>query len=197
MGLMGCVIKMDNLRMTVALPHGLYGKVSAMEISEPFSDLIKKAANSEDGHNIAPDLHSIFRIGQYLRCVVIGKPKEKDKTQFLKLSLRPTMLNAQLELEMVKEGFYLYGAVKSVEDHGYNITFGEDLDLVGFLANDNCSSTLKVGQLISAKVLEVTQGGNVAQLSLNDSESAKYKVQFSLEKNFVVNEICSNFFFLP
>lgn len=160
------------MALLVELPNGNFGRVSPVEISDPLTELYTKIANKELPDTAMTSLKKLFKVGDYVRCVIIKLGKSR-----VRLSLRPTLLNSHIDVKAIKKGLTLFGCIKSVEDHGYNVSFGEDLDLVGFLSNQNTKETFLVGQLLQVKVLKMDHDSKVVTLSHDKEELENYKVK--------------------
>ena len=87
------------------------------------------AEDSEAGSNLCssieplPRLCDIFFVGQYVRCVVQSLT-QSGAMHHIGLSLHVSAVNDTLMPSDVREGMLLAACVKTVEDHGYTLTFG-------------------------------------------------------------------------
>lgn len=102
-----------------------------------------------------PLLTEIFTEGQLVGCTVkglgsgSGKHGGKADSKRVELSLHTSLLNEGLTIDSIHEGMALTACVKSVEDHGFVLTFGLPA-LSGFLLKRDLGegATLRKGQLI-------------------------------------------------
>lgn len=134
--LLGCVRQVGDDELLVSLPNKLNGVVTAAECSDEFfahhekqQQSKKKKAGARGGGNDAdsdeelPALTALFRVGQFVPCVVLAATKEAKGKQ-IHLSLRTSLLNAELVPQTVAKGMTLHGTVASVEDHGAVLNLG-------------------------------------------------------------------------
>lgn len=89
-------------------------------------------------------LEALFVVGQAVRCVVVGTSTTKHGKKSVALSLKPSVVNRGLFLEHLGAGVGVYGAVASVEDHGYVVSLGVD-GVSGFLKKVDCDPRLLRG----------------------------------------------------
>lgn len=78
-----------------------------------------------------------------------GKHGGKADSKRVELSLCPSLLNEGLTIDAIHEGMALTACVKSVEDHGFVLTFGV-LSLSGFVLKRDLGEggALRKGQLV-------------------------------------------------
>lgn len=107
------------------------------------------------GPSLAP-LTALFQPGQRVRCCVskltaLGSAQEGSR--LLELSLRLSALAGGQQLQAVRPGRLLPAVVRSVEDHGYVLSFGPQA-LSGFLPRSAAPSDAQLhpGQLLEAVV---------------------------------------------
>ena len=172
--LLGLINRIDHQGLLLELPNGMFGRVSPLEISHPLTEIYKKVSEKILPESSFPSLHKFFKLGEYVRCVVLSVDEKKR----IKLSMRPTLLNTHINVEHIKKGFVMLACIKSVEDHGYNISFGEELDLVGFLPNNKTNKKFQVGELLSVKIDSYKKESKVVTLSSQSLELDKYQVKF-------------------
>jgi rRNA biogenesis protein RRP5 len=100
------------MNLVVSLPCQMLGYVSINEISRPLSKIIANIADSdeheedvedekENDENILPELSSLFKIGQWVRCKVsrIETPDDKKSTSKhwrIHLTLVPDEVNSDI-----------------------------------------------------------------------------------------------------
>ncbi|KAI9013729.1 hypothetical protein CLU79DRAFT_387856 [Phycomyces nitens] len=137
--LLGCISHINDLELVVSLPHQLVGVVPITEISAPLTSIVEKVAgqgdeNDEEDENITlPNLHSLFRVGQWVRCrlTVLQDRENKVVKKRIELSMKPEVVNSDLAKVDVVPGMVLGACVESVEDHGYIMSLGVK-DLTAF-----------------------------------------------------------------
>jgi hypothetical protein len=86
---------------------------------EEADDAPKSSEQSKAG-----SLQRIFKEGDVVRCSVVSTSVEQGKKQSVVLTLKPSAINRGLFLEHLRVDSSIYGAVTSIEDHGYIISFG-------------------------------------------------------------------------
>ncbi|TYZ63090.1 hypothetical protein PybrP1_002620 [[Pythium] brassicae (nom. inval.)] len=134
--LLGCVRQVADGELLVSLPNKLNGVVAAAECSDEFfahhqkqqakqqQQKKKKASGGDvDSDEDLPALSALFRVGQFVPCVVLATTKEAKGKQ-VQLSLRTSLLHAELVPQTVTKGMTLHGTVASVEDHGAVLNLG-------------------------------------------------------------------------
>ncbi|KAI9122039.1 hypothetical protein K1719_006728 [Acacia pycnantha] len=162
MKLWGLVAEVNEKDLVISLPGGLRGLVHASDAFDPIWD-----DQIEVGEGF---LSTFFHIGQLVSSVVLRLDdgnKEKGKRK-LWLSLRLSMLHKNFNLDSVQEGMILAAYVKSIEDHGYILHFGQP-SFMGFLPKNSLaedrSDGVKVGQLLQGVVRSIDKGRKVIYMS--------------------------------
>ncbi|KAI7871586.1 hypothetical protein BDF14DRAFT_1878435 [Spinellus fusiger] len=150
--LLGSISRINDLELVVALPHQLVGTVAITDISETMSAYVEKVANQNEDEEETlslPDLHSLFHVGQWVRCRITTLQDRTNKLvkKRIELSMKPEVVNADLHKLDVVPGTALSASVDSVEDHGYVLSLGVK-GLTGF-----CKS-------VDAKSFIESRGGN-------------------------------------
>lgn len=143
--LLGCVRQINDNELLISLPNKLNGVVTAAECSDEFfahqQQQAEKAQKkkkpgvaipgatfgaakdaSSDDEELAP-LNQLFQVGQFVPCVVVNAAKEAKGKQ-IHLSLRTSLLHAELTPQSVNKGMTMHGTVASVEDHGAIVNLG-------------------------------------------------------------------------
>uniref|UniRef100_K3WWJ4 rRNA biogenesis protein RRP5 n=1 Tax=Globisporangium ultimum (strain ATCC 200006 / CBS 805.95 / DAOM BR144) TaxID=431595 RepID=K3WWJ4_GLOUD len=141
--LLGCVRQINDGELLISLPNKLNGIVTAAECSDEFFAYYEKqqdkkqkkrpgiavpgasfgATKDAEEEEEPAVLSSIFQVGQFVPCVVLSASKESKGKQIY-LSLRTSLLHAELLPQTVNKGMTLHGTVASVEDHGAIINLG-------------------------------------------------------------------------
>eukprot|EP01018_Ginkgo_biloba_P021204 Gb_10495 [translate_table: standard] len=175
MKLWGVIAEVNSKDLVVSLPGGLRGVVKAEEASDVISEALslnsrvsqddkaKKNTLHEKETGISP-LQDLFALGQLVPCIVckLERIQEKGNTKDSKriwLSLRLSLLHKGLTTDAIQEGTVMMSCVKSIEDHGYLLSFGLP-SLSGFLPQGNykdgsSESKLKKGQLVQGLVSSI------------------------------------------
>lgn len=146
--LWGSVVEVLPKELVISLPHGLRGHVSYREASDVLAELAAAATAAREGDTPAtkhakrksaggadhlPPLADLFRIGQLVRCTVVGlrgghgegaTSAAGNKRKRVDVSLHLSRLHAGLTAEALKEGAALPAVVRSMEDHGYLLGLG-------------------------------------------------------------------------
>ena len=175
---------------------------------EEASDVIAQSLDPKRGSKkpssaIPPtsiDLTKLFRVGQYVRCIVIGLPDPNPgpsgglalaSKKTVKLSLRLKRLVSGLTpSSLLKEGSVVPACIKSCEDHGYALDFGFK-SVGGFLKKKDHEAAygqeadLEAGMMID---VVVTKGlpPNL-QVQKNPSASSSAVVQVAIDPNLVAS----------
>ncbi|KDQ17789.1 hypothetical protein BOTBODRAFT_29943 [Botryobasidium botryosum FD-172 SS1] len=203
------VVAIRPLALIVSLPHQLMGHVPITHISNLFTERLENMEESEEEEegeeeqsedesgderaktrkdkNKVPELHEIFKVGQYLRAVVtavrpagasagvdLGRTKDEVEkaSRRVELSVAPAQVNAAVSKRDLGPGFNISGAVKSVEDHGYILDFGIT-DVSAFLSFSDAKKAfpekLSVGQLVETSVQKMSENGRTCSVSVDPS----------------------------
>ncbi len=184
--LWGCVAAVGARELTVALPHGLTGRVAAAEASDALADGAapaspaagKRKARGGDGGggaaaadaDAAPALGDLFAVGQMVRCTVVAlrggaaaapAPGAKAPRRRVDLSLRVARANAGLRPDALRAGFALPASVASAEDHGYLLDFGIAGAPRAFLPRGDAppGAPLRRGALVEVLLRDGAAGG--------------------------------------
>ncbi|CAN8073163.1 unnamed protein product [Agarophyton chilense] len=89
-------------------------------------------------------LYETLTVGSVVRAVVVDIESNYCGRKAARLSLRPELVNAGLNPKLLlRKEFPNYGVVKSVEDHGYVISFGKHIAHSGFLSFEKCHISRK------------------------------------------------------
>ncbi|GLJ04920.1 hypothetical protein SUGI_0006550 [Cryptomeria japonica] len=185
MKLWGVITDVNAKDLIVSLPGGLRGIVTTEEASDLLfesrgiaennhQDVVrKKSLHGEKSKNgfdrlILADL---FSVGQLVPCVVCKLEHEKDGTperskKKIWLSLRLSLLHKGLSIDSVQDEMVIMACVKSIEDHGYILSFGLP-SLSGFLPRNkegSNDSQLKKGQLVQGLISNIDRMRGVISL---------------------------------
>lgn len=170
MKIWGVIAEINKKDLVISLPGGLRGLVRACEAFDPDLDIETKDADSSF-------LSRTFRVGQLVSCIVLdldADNKEKGNHKIW-LSLRLALLYKGFTLDAIQEGMVLTAYVKSIEDHGYILSFGLP-SFVGFLPkNDRTESRddKVVGQLLQGVVRSIDRSRKVIYLSSDHDAVSK------------------------
>ncbi|KDO28237.1 hypothetical protein SPRG_06286 [Saprolegnia parasitica CBS 223.65] len=96
---------------------GVIRQVNEADLVET-SDELHKVVKPEGG-----ELAARFYVGQFVSAVVLKCSKE-EKGKRIELSLRVSLINANLSAQHIAKGASLYASVQSVEDHGAIMNLG-------------------------------------------------------------------------
>jgi hypothetical protein len=176
------------------------GHVAPEEASDLIAQSLDPKRKHASGSSSAPpntslDLIKLFRVGQYIRCLVIGLPDNSTEAQAVtskktvKLSLRLKKLMAGLTpSSILKEGSAVPACVKSSEDYGYALDFGFK-STGGFLKKKDYEAAYGPGlDLIPGMMIEVVViKGVQVKGSSSASSAASSVVQVSCDPNLVAS----------
>jgi rRNA biogenesis protein RRP5 len=107
MTMLGCISKINDLSLVVSLPHQLVGSVAITEISDSITKAVETVAQAEeeDEEGALPDLSTLFKVGQWVRCCIIqltgsdeqqgvSMDKRSKQKKRIDLSLKPDIVNS-------------------------------------------------------------------------------------------------------
>ncbi|RLN88089.1 hypothetical protein BBJ28_00025248, partial [Nothophytophthora sp. Chile5] len=177
--LLGCVRQVtDGQDLMVSLPNKLNGTVSLAECSDEFFAYVQqqkqkaKAGKSEDEQDEElPALSSLFQVGQFVPCVVLGTSKE-SKRKLIHLSLRTSLLHAELSPSFLTKGTALHATVSSVEDHGAMVNLGIR-GVHAFVPRKELSGPVQKGQHMLVNVLAMNTHTSTATVTPERSQVVK------------------------
>lgn len=161
---LGQITEINRLDIALALPDNLVGYVPITSISSIITKQLEQFEDSDDesdeeqdqssddeGEDAEktingvtkskaskqfPELSKLFRIGQWLRAVVVEpsqRGQKKHHKKRIQLSIELEKVNKDLEDDDLIQGSTLQVCVKSVEDHGVILDTGKSLG--GFISN--------------------------------------------------------------
>ncbi|GJE87565.1 U3 snoRNP-associated protein Rrp5 [Phanerochaete sordida] len=207
MKILGQVMSVEPLALIVSLPNQLLAHVPITNVSSQLTQLLESmdedepeddsdASDDEEGTSMrrrVPELHEIFRPGQYVRAVVtaVHAAGSTDTTGFsrtrdeshkasrrVELSLFPEKVNEGVAKADLKAGFACSAAVKSVEDHGYILDMGVP-EISGFLSFKDAKQSphigerrLTVGHLLDVCVTKLSSNGRTCNVTVNPESVA-------------------------
>lgn len=182
---LGQITKINALDMIISLPNQLKGIVTITSISEQLS---KKAADiadmnynddddEEDDEDQLPELSKLFKVGQWVRCVItrLENNDDKIKNKQIELNLIPKLVNCDIVSTDISKGMILSASVESKEDHGYVLSIGMN-GINVFLHNKEASHyeskfndgrPLIVGQLLNVCVISAADKNLIIQVTVN------------------------------
>eukprot|EP00510_Aplanochytrium_minuta_P003341 CAMPEP_0184006450 /NCGR_PEP_ID=MMETSP0954-20121128/700_1 /TAXON_ID=627963 /ORGANISM="Aplanochytrium sp, Strain PBS07" /LENGTH=350 /DNA_ID=CAMNT_0026285001 /DNA_START=1 /DNA_END=1050 /DNA_ORIENTATION=+ len=140
---LGVVKQIGDFHGVISLASNLNGIVSIERVSD-----VKPAKKRMENY---------LRVGDYVRCLIHSVSRQDDGNPRIELSLKASEVNENLDIDDIKRGCFVFGNIRSREDHGYIVSLGIG-NISGFLSFENISSSsesdsFKIGQPIHAKVL--------------------------------------------
>ncbi|KAL8273768.1 hypothetical protein Esti_002368 [Eimeria stiedai] len=153
--LLAVVAEVHASELLLQLPHGLMGYVHRSHTLEPQQEQQqqqqkrkqqqqqKRKQQQQPGTAYEQQLLQRFFVGQLLPCVVIGTPNSSSSSSSAAygLSLRPSLFNAGLSLQLLQRGMLLPATVSSIEEHGLLLCFG--LQHQGSSSSSRSSSSVR------------------------------------------------------
>lgn len=140
----GKIIEVGKLELVLALADNLIGFVPITNISKQITRQLEDAEDSDESDNEDndeldfPELSKYFKIGQWLRAIVVepvNPSTGKNKKKRIDLSIEIEKVNQTLEeTEDLVPNTTLQVTVSSVEDHGLILDIGKE-GLTGFISN--------------------------------------------------------------
>ncbi|RMX61399.1 hypothetical protein pdam_00018294 [Pocillopora damicornis] len=198
MKVLGAIREVNEYDMAISLPNGLGGFVHITNINEKITERLKnilevdESGNTEvreyfklQGTNIQkyvikgcfsfddtpsfPGLAKFFTVGSLVQCSVLETEGPKPGKKKIKLSVDPKELNSGITKLSLKQGMVLSGFVKSVEDHGYLISFGID-DTTAFLPKTSLNREFEEGNPLSLLIKSVAKEQRIITVSVDTDE---------------------------
>jgi rRNA biogenesis protein RRP5 len=149
------------------------------EISDILTEKLEKQAQLMQEDETAsvnediPDLQAFFQVGQIVRCI-ITQLEEEERYSRVELSLRSSLINKDLTLDVMSPGMLLTGCVKSKEDHGYVISFGTSDKSTGFLPlKQTEGKQFVVGQPIECSVVSINKATKMLSVTIQSDVLSK------------------------
>nr|XP_058962333.1 protein RRP5 homolog [Pocillopora verrucosa] len=174
MKVLGAIREVNEYDMAISLPNGLGGFVHITNINEKITERLKnilevdESGNTEDTPSF-PGLAKFFTVGSLVQCSVLETEGPKPGKKKIKLSVDPKELNSGITKLSLKQGMVLSGFVKSVEDHGYLISFGID-DTTAFLPKTSLNREFEEGNPLSLLIKSVTKEQRIITVSVDTDE---------------------------
>ncbi|CAG8515296.1 14320_t:CDS:10 [Funneliformis caledonium] len=191
---LGRIVQVNSVNLVVSLPYQM--------------DEI------ENDKNQLPELSSLFRVGQWIRCKVsrLESPVAATSKHWrIHLTLVPDEVNSDIMVADLSKGMVMSASVESVEDHGYILSIGLD-GISGFLHNDdakdyinsyNNGNEFAVGQVITVSVIDELDNRRTVRLTADPEIVAKTRISDATVQNIcsllpgnlittIVTDICSN-----
>uniref|UniRef100_A0AAV1V1S5 rRNA biogenesis protein RRP5 n=1 Tax=Peronospora matthiolae TaxID=2874970 RepID=A0AAV1V1S5_9STRA len=178
--LLGCVRHVaDGQDLLISLPNKLNGTVSLDECSDEFHEHLQtlktrtKAATTEQEQNEEPlpPLSAVFQVGQFVPCVVLSTSKTNKHKQ-IQLSLRTSLIHAELSPSSVIKGASLHATVSSVEDHGAIVNVGIH-GVHAFVPSKELATPVVKGQHVLVSVLSMNTHTNTATVTTDRNQVVK------------------------
>ncbi|POM78018.1 RRNA biogenesis protein rrp5, partial [Phytophthora palmivora] len=166
--LLGCVRQVaDGQDLMISLPNKLNGTVALAECSDEFHEALQKKTENDE----LPPLSAIFKVGQFVPCVVLSTSKA-DKHKQIHLSLRTSLLHAELSPSSLAKGTALHATVSSVEDHGAIVNVGIR-GVHAFVPRKELTTPVLKGQHFLINVLSMNTHTNTATVTIDRSQVVK------------------------
>ncbi|KAI0027317.1 nucleic acid-binding protein [Vararia minispora EC-137] len=190
------VMAIQPLALIVSLPNQLAGHVPITQISPELTksletmdvDSENEDNEDEDQATSIPDLHDLYQLGQYVRCIVTtvhiagtteGSIVRRSKDDIeraswrVELSLSPELVNEGVSKADIRPGFSLTASVKSIEDHGYILNLGI-ADVSGFLSFKDAKkrfgdAKLHIGRLLDVVVSKLSSNGRTCNVTASEN----------------------------
>lgn len=195
MTLLAVVTRVDKFAVRFALPGGLHASADPEEVlvedekirqgrgglfkgregSDSESDNEDETSDDESdiGNERVRVLWEFLKKGDVVRVVVVSAGcSEKYRT--IKVSLKTELINATLNpMHLLRKGFGVSGAIRSVEDHGFVVSFGAHIAHTGFLEEGEG----RVGELVEIVTLKETRQSKRCVVKVGNQTSAVLKAK--------------------
>lgn len=132
-----------NLAFSSSLKNARYPSpgFNVMDNLSSDDDHMSEAESDIDANDVK--IYSVWQlisVGQVLPLAVISVEKNLAGRSNISVSLKPHLINANLNpSHLLKQKFPVCAAVRSVEDHGYVLSFGSNIPYTAFLPFELCS----------------------------------------------------------
>ncbi|KAK4057764.1 rRNA biogenesis protein rrp5 [Microbotryomycetes sp. JL221] len=193
------VISVRSLELIVSLPGQLLGHVPVTNISTEFTKRLEQ--DDDEDHDSMPDedgssstsdvdvpaLQELFRPGMWLPAVVTGNASSNGRiglggfdgdenvraSRRIELSIEPEKVNEGMAHGDLKPGTTLAAAVRSIEDHGFVMSFGLP-SMASFLSLKDATKLqhepLEVGQVVVCRIKSISENGRTSTVSVDPVE---------------------------
>ncbi|KAH3669200.1 hypothetical protein WICMUC_005039 [Wickerhamomyces mucosus] len=199
---LGQIQSINRLDIVISLPDNLVGFVPITSVSEiitkeleEFDDDSEDSDSEEENtRNVEtsenkkkfPNLSKIFRIGQWLRAVVVdgtlNSKNKKNQKKRIQLSIESSKVNKNLEDDDLVASGTIQVTVKSVEDHGAILDIGKE-NIGGFISNKELRA--------SSIDPEDLKAGSVFLATISNKNDRTVTVKFSHNKKNPVTTLSS------
>ena len=128
---MGMVTEVTETHLRVSLPHAVEETVEALEASDVLNVLLSEDGDGTDDrflrelHGKPPPLTELFAPGQFVHGTYI-----ENTNSDCQFSLRLQHFYRGTILSKLPEGSLVAGCVRTIEDHGFTISFGTKVTLL-------------------------------------------------------------------
>ncbi|EGC38037.1 hypothetical protein DICPUDRAFT_29294 [Dictyostelium purpureum] len=198
MVVLGSFESVSEIDITISLPFGLKGYIKFNEISDSFTEWMKKTLEREEENVkstnfrkmkiISDQVRKMFYKGQIIKVAIAGFT-DHHTIEGLHCSMRPEVVNSGSSMETFTENMTIHGAVQSIEDKGYIVSFGSK-DYTGFIEFSNTNyyypgqtdekqNDLFVGQPIEALIDSIDKDTKTFKLTLSHSLVSRATVKDS------------------
>lgn len=117
------VTEVTEANLRVSLAHGVEETVRCEEASDVLSQMLQEETDEgkllREINGAVPQLTELFVPGQYVRGTYV-----LDKEEQIEFSLKLSQFYNTVTLSKLSEGSLVAGCVRTLEDHGYTVSFG-------------------------------------------------------------------------
>lgn len=186
--LLGCVSEVRDYELVVSLPHKLVGSISLAHISRPYTALLSKLKDDEEGEEEIQALQELYQPGQHVVCSVVSIEKVNNMTR-VSLTLMPNEVNFGISASCLEKGLVLPCAVASLEDKGYVMDTGIPKIKAAFLKREDTdkAQTLGVGSVLRCVVTNIFGSDTKDNLRLTLSANPKAVSSATLDLSDTTN----------
>lgn len=162
---LGQIIKIHKYDMLLALGDNLFGHIPITSISEQLTKQVEAYAedeqqSSDDEDQIGyddedkeittgtlktrgakfPILKNIFSVGQWINAQVVPPKDDSKQQKQIELSIEPSVINKDLDIDDFNPGNLVQAAIVSREDHGLVVDICKS-EMTGFIPNKHLKDT--------------------------------------------------------
>lgn len=177
--LLGYVKEINDLYISVSLPHNFKGHLKITQITDTLLDRLENEFGEEEENDDIPDLEQFLSVGQMVPCCVLDHER-KGNSHIVQVTTRESYVNSHLTFRSLKKGMSVYGSIKSIEDHGYIVSLGIK-NCKAFLPKntEDEESPLRVGAPMHFIITSVNQESKTVFLNEDSDKISNYVTKSS------------------
>ncbi|XP_066915930.1 protein RRP5 homolog [Clytia hemisphaerica] len=173
--LLGYIKEISAKEIIVGLPNGLNGYIKTSDVrlkleKLAFDDESDNDEEEDEGEGKYASFEETFKTGQVVPLIVKDLFPNLTGYKKIEMSLLPSDVNKNVNKNNIKAGMVVWGIVSCVEDHGYTISVGDNLNCFLPKKQVENSKSLKIG---STKWYVITKYNSKISTVTDDLEKVK------------------------